>query len=138
MRDIFEAADAVHSAAMSHMDGSRCDDNDESHVGVDVTPLGSVLRPGDACGSPTTSVEVDQEGDHPVHFSKPSYFPFCMYHGVHGNAQSDLPSSMYCLALKLHTDNRPSSSPYVFFYCGTYTHCLEDQPCFPKLTPPRS
>ena len=86
MRDIFEAADAVHSAAMSHMDGSRSGLNDESHVGVDATPLGSVLRPGDGCGSPTTSVEVEQEGDHVFHFSKPPYFPVCMYPRVRGYA----------------------------------------------------
>ena len=67
MRDIFEAANEVHSAAMSDMVGSRDDDHVEAHVGVDGTPLGSMLRPGDGCRSPTTSVEVEQEGDCVVH-----------------------------------------------------------------------
>ena len=106
MRDIFEAADAVHSAAMSHMDGRRSDDNDESHVGVDATPLGSVLRTGDGCGSPTTSVEVEQEGDHVFHFTKTSYFPFCMYVGVHAYANSHLSSSVYCICTPAHKQGR--------------------------------
>ena len=59
MRDVFEAADAVHSPAMSEMVGSRNDDHDERHVGVDATGVGSMPRPGDGRNSPTTSVEVE-------------------------------------------------------------------------------
>ena len=75
VRDVFEASDAVHSAAMSTMAGGRNDDDDERPVGgrndddderpvgVDATGSGSMVRPARDRRSPATSVEVEQEGE---------------------------------------------------------------------------
>ena len=55
LRDVFEAADVVHSDAMSEMVGSRnddvCPDNVEATCSRGHTQM-----------SPTSSVEIDQEG----------------------------------------------------------------------------
>ena len=91
MRDVYEAADEVHLAAMSAMAGSRNDEHVEAHVGVDATPLGSMLRPGDGCTRPTMSEEVEQEGECAIHCPKPSNFQSCKKHEHHGYGHQELP-----------------------------------------------
>lgn len=60
LRDVFEAADVVHSDAMSEMVGSRNDDG----CPVNVEATGSH---GHTQRSPTASVEIDKEGEPRVH-----------------------------------------------------------------------
>lgn len=62
MRDIYEAADVVHSDAMSEMVGSRHNDGDECPIIELATASGSMSPNSDDCRNPTSSVEVDQGG----------------------------------------------------------------------------
>jgi hypothetical protein len=63
LRDVFDAADALHSEAMSDSVGSRRNNDEEGPVHN--VPHGdeSVSRPSADCRSPTSSEEVDQEGE---------------------------------------------------------------------------
>ena len=62
MRDIMEAADALHSDAMSEMDETiQHIDEGVANANLDVVGC-SPPPPADDCRSPTSSVEVDQEG----------------------------------------------------------------------------
>lgn len=62
LRDVFEAADALHSDAMSEMAGSRHNADDDDHVNEIGTEMGSMPRSSDGCLSPTNSISVDQAG----------------------------------------------------------------------------
>ena len=62
MRDILEAADVVHSDAMSEMAASRSH-NGEWPGDADVALVGSMSRQRGNSRSPTASVEVDHEGE---------------------------------------------------------------------------
>lgn len=62
LRDVFGAADALHSDAMSEMGVSRHNDEDvanENEVGDNV---GWSAQPSGGCCSPTSSMSVDQAG----------------------------------------------------------------------------
>jgi hypothetical protein len=62
MRDVFAAADEVHSNAMTEMVGGR-DTDAAPHNGNDRTPDVGSMSPSIAeCRGPASSVEVDQEG----------------------------------------------------------------------------
>ena len=62
LRDVFEAADALHSDAMSEMVGSRHTAGAERHVNEIGNEMGSIPRAGEGCSSPTNSISVDQAG----------------------------------------------------------------------------
>ena len=61
MRDVLEAADVLHSDAMSEMD-ANIHNIDERDANADAHGGGHMSRPTEGSRSPTTSVEVDQEG----------------------------------------------------------------------------
>jgi hypothetical protein len=63
MRDVFDAADAIHSDAMSEMVASRDTDDDGSPVNAPQMGEASVSPIGNGSQSPTSSEEVDQEGE---------------------------------------------------------------------------
>jgi hypothetical protein len=63
LRDVFDVADAVQSDAMSDSVGSRLDNDEEGHVHIVLPGDGSVSRPSDDYRRPTSSEEVDQEGE---------------------------------------------------------------------------
>lgn len=71
MRDVMEAADVVHSDAMSERVASRNNDDelhhsrnndDELHFNAEETSVGSMSRHKVSSMNPTGSVEVDQRG----------------------------------------------------------------------------
>lgn len=62
MRDVMEAADLVHSDAMSERVASRNID-EELHVNAEALFAGSMSRARGSSMSPTASQEVDQEGE---------------------------------------------------------------------------
>lgn len=78
MRDVFEAADAVHSDAMSEMVASRTIEEDCPPNAID-NLLVSMSQRGGGSSSPTPSVEVDQEGAYDLHLCR-----YCSVCGVHG------------------------------------------------------
>jgi hypothetical protein len=62
LRDVFDAADALHSEAMSDSVGSRRHNDQEGPLHNVLPGDGSVSRPSDDRRSPTSSEEVDQQG----------------------------------------------------------------------------
>lgn len=62
MRDVFQAADQVHSDAMSRMGASRHREGSNSAPNGMAAIVDSMSRPTNACSSPAMSVEVDQDG----------------------------------------------------------------------------
>ena len=69
MRDVLQAADVVHSDAMSEM-GESGTNNDEWPEQAEDSNAGSLPHGMGASRSPTVSIEVDQEGGAPVQKSK--------------------------------------------------------------------
>lgn len=62
LRDVFQAADAVHADAMSEMEGSRQSAGGHGAANEIGTEVGSVSESSDEGWSPTTSISVDQAG----------------------------------------------------------------------------
>jgi hypothetical protein len=65
MRDIMETADVVHSNSMSNMAGSRNSNNESIPVADDSSGASMPRHIGES-RSPSASIEVDQQGAHPL------------------------------------------------------------------------
>ena len=78
LRDVFDAADALHSDAMSDSVGSRRIHDDEGPVHNLLPGDESVSHRSDDCRSPTGSEEVDQEGGSSNQLFPTILPPFCL------------------------------------------------------------
>ena len=82
MRDVYEAADVVHSDAMSEMVGSTVAIEEERVVEEQATLPVLMPHGGDGPRTAAASVEVDQEGRTSVRWLRVLSYSACVHAGV--------------------------------------------------------